>query len=117
MFEITVRGPVDPETGMVLDYSKLKLLTRNFFDQFDHAFVLEETDSLREGLRLQPIPTKVVVLNVPPTAENLAALTREEFRKKGLYTNVTCWEQRDCSATAGAPDGSSPLPKIIEVWS
>jgi len=115
LFEIAVRGPVDPESGMVIDFSDLKRLVRDFFEQFDHAFVLEESDPLREGLRLQPIPTKVVVLNVPPTAENLAALVREHMRTEGLYTQVTCWEQRDCSATASTPD-SNALPKIVEVW-
>jgi 6-pyruvoyltetrahydropterin/6-carboxytetrahydropterin synthase len=69
LISVTLRGDVDPRTGMVIDFSDLKDICRGFFSDWDHAFCLELGDPLVEGLRpfarLRTIP-------IPPTAENLA---------------------------------------------
>jgi 6-pyruvoyltetrahydropterin/6-carboxytetrahydropterin synthase len=120
-FEVEPRGPVDPDTGMIMDFSVLKDIVRRFFEPFDHAFVLFELDPFVGTLREEsmdvptPVPTKVVVLNTHPTAENLAQLLRNYMHEEHrLYTKVTCWEQRDCSATADTQ--ATHRVDIVEAW-
>lgn len=56
--EVTVRGDVDPETGMVLDLKSLKkLINKEIIDQVDHKNLNVDVDFLQ---------------NVIPTAENIA---------------------------------------------
>lgn len=56
--EVSVRGPIDPETGMVIDLKHLKDLMRaRVIDRVDHTNLNEDVDFLRD---------------VIPTAENLA---------------------------------------------
>lgn len=56
--EVSVRGPIDPETGMVIDLKILKDLMRaRVIDRVDHTNLNEDVDFLRD---------------VIPTAENLA---------------------------------------------
>jgi 6-pyruvoyltetrahydropterin/6-carboxytetrahydropterin synthase len=56
--EVSVKGPIDPETGMVIDLKKLKDLMRDrVVDRVDHTNLNEDVGFLR---------------GVIPTAENLA---------------------------------------------
>ena len=56
--EVSVRGKIDPETGMVIDLKKLKRIVRErVTDRVDHTNLNEDVDFLRD---------------VIPTAENLA---------------------------------------------
>jgi len=56
--EVSVRGPIDPETGMVIDLKTLKdLMRERVIDRVDHTNLNEDVDFLRD---------------VIPTAENLA---------------------------------------------
>ena len=56
--EVSVRGKVDPETGMVIDLKKLKaIVRRQVIDRVDHRNLNQDVDFL-EG--------------IIPTAENLA---------------------------------------------
>lgn len=128
MISGTMQGPVDPNTGMVVDFSVLKRLIREYLDDFDHAFVLYEGDPLADALRemqfhptqaLLAIPTKVVLLNVHPTAENLAWLIRTHILSLVPHcrARVTVYEQRDCFARAdGTFDTVDNVPKIVTVW-
>jgi 6-pyruvoyltetrahydropterin/6-carboxytetrahydropterin synthase len=76
--EITLSGDVITaegvsEQGMVMDYSEVKRIAREqLVDGWDHAFLVYRGD--KEVLDfLQSLPGhKTVVLDVPPTAENLA---------------------------------------------
>ncbi len=55
---VSVRGKIDPETGMVIDLKKLKDIVRErVVDRVDHRSLNEDVDFLRD---------------VVPTAENLA---------------------------------------------
>ena len=55
---VTIRGEVDPETGMVIDLKRLKDIMRSEVEtRFDHRNLNEESDYFRDVL---------------PTAENLA---------------------------------------------
>jgi 6-pyruvoyltetrahydropterin/6-carboxytetrahydropterin synthase len=56
--EVSVRGAIDPETGMVIDLKRLKDIMRDrVVDRVDHRNLNEDVDFLR---------------GVIPTAENLA---------------------------------------------
>ena len=56
--QVSVRGTIDPETGMVIDLKRLKEIMRErVIDLVDHTNLNEDVDFLR---------------NVIPTAENLA---------------------------------------------
>ena len=56
--EVSVRGKIDPETGMVIDLKRLKEIMRErVVDRVDHTNLNEDVDFLRD---------------VIPTAENLA---------------------------------------------
>ena len=56
--EVSVRGTIDPETGMVIDLKQLKDVMRDrVIDRVDHRNLNEDVDFLR---------------GVIPTAENLA---------------------------------------------
>ena len=58
VIEVSVKGRIDPETGMVIDLKKLKDIVRDrVIDRVDHKSLNEDVDFLRD---------------VIPTAENLA---------------------------------------------
>src|SRR5512140_1312395 len=58
VIQVSVRGKVDPETGMVIDLKKLKDIVRDrIIDRVDHRNLNSDVDFLRD---------------VIPTAENLA---------------------------------------------
>ena len=76
--EITLSGEVidtegASEQGMVMDYSEVKRIAREqVVDAWDHAFLVYRGDTpVLEFLQSLP-EHKTVVLDVPPTAENLA---------------------------------------------
>ena len=78
--EITLSGEVITvegvsEQGMVMDYSEVKRIAKEqLVDQWDHAFLVYRNDSTVLDF-LQTLPGhKTVVLDVPPTAENLATV-------------------------------------------
>ncbi len=56
--EVTVSGPVDPETGMILNVRDLKRLVEPIIEELDHKFLNEDVPHFR---------------SVQPTTENLAA--------------------------------------------
>lgn len=76
--EITLSGEIITdegvsEQGMVMDYSEVKRIAKEqLVDQWDHAFLVYRGDKqVREFLDTMA-GHKTVVLEVPPTAENLA---------------------------------------------
>jgi 6-pyruvoyltetrahydropterin/6-carboxytetrahydropterin synthase len=63
--EVSVRGPIDPETGMVIDLKKLKDIMRDrVIDRVDHRNLNTDVDFLK---------------GVIPTAENLARAFWQEL--------------------------------------
>jgi 6-pyruvoyltetrahydropterin/6-carboxytetrahydropterin synthase len=65
--DVTVRGPIDPRTGMVIDLAELKrVVTETVVDRFDHA-----------DLNADPLFRDRV-----PTTENLALAIWELLRAK-----------------------------------
>jgi len=75
---VSVRGKIDPETGMVIDLKRLKDIVRQqVIDRVDHRNLNEDVDFLR---------------GVIPTAENLARCFWQELapaiREGALYEVV-----------------------------
>ncbi len=78
--EITLSGEIItasgmPEEGMVMDFSEVKRIAmEQLVDLWDHAFLVYRGDYIMLDF-LNSLPGhKTVVLDAPPTAENLAAL-------------------------------------------
>lgn len=112
--EVTVAGDItrqdgNARNGMVLDFSEIKTLLRTtIVDVWDHAFLVYAGDTQVRAF-LDSLPGhRTVVLDVVPTAENLAA---EAFRllAPGIATlcdkaltleNVRIYETPNCWADA-----------------
>jgi 6-pyruvoyltetrahydropterin/6-carboxytetrahydropterin synthase len=78
--EITLSGEIITqeglsEQGMVMDFSDVKRIAKQHVaDAWDHAFLVYRGDTVVREF-LQTLPNhKTVVLDVPPTAENLAMI-------------------------------------------
>jgi len=65
--EVTVSGPVDPETGMVINLKQVdSLLRRELIDRVDHKHLNKDVDFLQ---------------GVIPTAENIAQVAFDRLAK------------------------------------
>lgn len=65
---VTVEGPVDPETGMVIDLGLLdRALAREVVDRFDHRNINLDVPEFGDGLLV-------------PTGENLARFVLDRLR-------------------------------------
>ncbi len=99
----------DPRNGMVVDFSEVKTLMQQYIvDQWDHAFLVYAHDTkVIDFLNSMP-DHRTVVLDVVPTAENLARKAFEllephinELCDKALILeNVRIFETPNCWADA-----------------
>ena len=68
---VTISGPVDFKTGMLLDFSDLKRIVHShIIDPFDHALVLYEKEQILENIT-DILEKKILILPFNPTSENL----------------------------------------------
>ena len=109
--EITLQGDIirqagSPLNGMVMDFSDVKALAKqHLVDAWDHAFLIWRGDTLLLSF-LESLPGhKTVVLDVVPTAENLATVAfnmlervyRDSYgnhlrlERVRLYETPNCW--------------------------
>lgn len=78
--EITLSGDIITDAGvagqgMVMDYSEVKrIANRSLVDKWDHAFLAYSEDVALLQFLQSLEDHKTVVLDVPPTAENLALI-------------------------------------------
>lgn len=78
--EITLSGEIITtdgisEQGMIMDYSEVKRIAKEqLVDAWDHAFLVYRNDKAVLDFLNSLSNHKTVVLEVPPTAENLAML-------------------------------------------
>ncbi len=87
--EVWVAGSISEETGMVVDFKRVK----NVIDALgDHKTILQVGDPLVEVLERR---TEVRVLPYAPTAENLCRYLMESIPHA---TRVRVWESEDCYA-------------------
>jgi 6-pyruvoyltetrahydropterin/6-carboxytetrahydropterin synthase len=85
--------------GMVVDFSHIKKVVQSWIDDtLDHKMILHRDDPVLPDLRKQNEP--VVVIDVNPTAENIAKLIFDYAQAQGLpVVEVTLWETENSFAT------------------
>lgn len=98
---ITLAAPELDDLGMVADFSDVKRVVLPWIDsEFDHRMLLHRDDPLVPVLREHGDPVKVLEVN--PTAENIARLIYDFAKSHGFpVSNVVLWETPSCSATYG----------------
>jgi 6-pyruvoyltetrahydropterin/6-carboxytetrahydropterin synthase len=96
---ITVETNGLDSLGMVVDFTKIKQIVGAWIDEeLDHRMILHRDDPALPELRRLGEP--VVVLDVNPTAENLAKLIYDHAARNGLsVTEVVLWETENSFAT------------------
>lgn len=96
---ITLEAPALDALGMVIDFGQLKKVVGGWIDDaIDHRMLLHRDDPALPFLRSQGEP--VVVLDVNPTAENIAKLIFDYAVSQGFpVTEVKLWETESCFAS------------------
>jgi 6-pyruvoyltetrahydropterin/6-carboxytetrahydropterin synthase len=96
---ITVETATLDGLGMVVDFTEIKRVIGAWIDEaLDHKMILHRDDPALPDLRRQGEP--VVVIDVNPTAENIAKLIYDHAAVNGLpVTEVTLWETETSFAT------------------
>jgi 6-pyruvoyltetrahydropterin/6-carboxytetrahydropterin synthase len=96
---ITLSAEALDKLGMVLDFSDLKRVVGGWIDEnLDHKMLLHRDDPALPMLRKQGEP--VHVLDVNPTAENIARLIFDVTAEHGFpVVEVKLWETDSCYAT------------------
>jgi 6-pyruvoyltetrahydropterin/6-carboxytetrahydropterin synthase len=85
--------------GMVLDFSRIKRVVQTWIDDnLDHRMLLHKDDPVLPFLHQQGEP--VFVMDVNPTAENIAKLIYDYAVSQGFAViEVRLWETENCYAT------------------
>lgn len=85
--------------GMVVDFSRLKRTVGQWIDEtLDHKMLLHKDDPVLAFLRQQGEP--IYVMDVNPTAENIARLIFDQTKRLGFPVVEVClWETENCFAT------------------
>ena len=103
--EITVQGDVGPE-GFVLDFAEIKRLVGGWIDEhLDHTTAYQRGDAMMTAISAINDATGLkpfFVMDVAPTAENLAQLIGVEAQRLLVgftVVEVKIWETPNCSAT------------------
>jgi 6-pyruvoyltetrahydropterin/6-carboxytetrahydropterin synthase len=96
---ITVESERLDERGMVLDFSDIKSVVAGWIDEnLDHRMLLHRDDPAVAALRELGEP--MYLLDVNPTAENIARLIHTFARQHGFpVTETRLWETPRCFAT------------------
>jgi 6-pyruvoyltetrahydropterin/6-carboxytetrahydropterin synthase len=99
---ITLQADKLDALGMVVDFSRLKQVVQTWIDAtLDHRMLLHHDDPVLAYLRQQGEP--VFVMDVNPTAENIARLIYEYAAGQGFpVVEVKLWETENCYATYSA---------------
>lgn len=89
---------LDP-LGMVMDFSKIKAVMQRWIDDnLDHKMILHRDDPILPTFKQLGEP--YFLLEVNPTAENLAKLLFDQARSQGFpIAAVTLWETPSSYAT------------------
>ena len=108
-------GSLD-DRGMLVDFGDIKRTVQRWIDEnLDHNMLLRRDDPILPVLQAQG--ERVFVMEVNPTAENIARLIFERTAAAGLpVVEVVLWETPNCHAAYSAtaigerPRGASPAP-------
>ena len=96
---ITLETPQLDPLGMVVDFTRIKRIVSAWInDALDHKMILHKDDPALPSLRQQGEP--VFVMDVNPTAENIAKLIYDYAAAQGFpVVEVRLWETDTCYAT------------------
>jgi 6-pyruvoyltetrahydropterin/6-carboxytetrahydropterin synthase len=96
---VVLQAPALDARGMLVDFVEIKRHVQRWIDEnLDHTMLLCRDDPLLPLLRERG--ERVFVLDVNPTAENIARLIFEQARGAGLpVVEITLWETDNCCAT------------------
>jgi 6-pyruvoyltetrahydropterin/6-carboxytetrahydropterin synthase len=100
---ITLSSASLDDLGMVMDFTRLKNVVGGWIDKnLDHKMILRQDDPVLALLRQQGEP--VFVMDVNPTAENIARLIFDFAAAEGFpVVEVKLWETESCFATYSSP--------------
>jgi 6-pyruvoyltetrahydropterin/6-carboxytetrahydropterin synthase len=100
---ITLAAGALDQLGMVMDFTRLKRVVGGWIDAtLDHKMLLHKDDPVLPFLRQLSEP--VHVLEVNPTAENIARLIFDYAASQGFpVVEVKLWETESCFAAYGQP--------------
>ena len=89
--------------GMVVDFAQIKRVVSRWIDEtLDHTMLLHKDDPVLPLLQRQG--ERVHVLDVNPTAENIAKLIYDYTAAQGFpVVEVRLWETPNCCATYTGP--------------
>ncbi|HJT77673.1 MAG TPA: 6-carboxytetrahydropterin synthase [Gemmataceae bacterium] len=100
---LTLAAPRLDGLGMVMDFTRMKRVVGTWIDEtLDHKMLLHRDDPALPLLRQLGEP--VHVLDVNPTAENIARLIYDFAVSQGFpVAEVQLWETDSCFASYAAP--------------
>lgn len=106
---ITVESATLDALGMVIDFSLMKRVIGQWIDDtLDHTMLLHKDDPVIPSLA--KLGERYKVLDVNPTAENIAKLIFDRAAAHGLpVTEVTLWETENSFATYRSNSGQWPV--------
>lgn len=121
--EVTLSGDIidaagEAVNGMVMDFADVKAIaSRHVVDVWDHAFLVYRGDTVVVDLLARIPDHKTVVLDVVPTAENLARLAfrildplyRDSYGNQLRLERVRLYETPNCWADAQR-ENHAPTP-------
>jgi 6-pyruvoyltetrahydropterin/6-carboxytetrahydropterin synthase len=96
---ITLESETLDGLGMVMDFSQIKQVMQTWIDTaLDHKMILHQDDPALPALRALGEP--LFLMDVNPTAENLAKLIYDHAHAQGFpVAEVSLWETRSSYAT------------------
>ena len=96
---LTLEAPELDHLGMVMDFSRIKRVVHTWIDEnLDHRMLLHRNDPVLSFLQQQGEP--VFVMEVNPTAENIAKLIYDYAAGQGFpVVEVRLWETESCYAS------------------
>jgi len=113
--EVVLDGEGLDERGMLLDFGEIKRVVSRWLDEtLDHRMLLRRDDPAAPVLRELGEP--LVLLDVNPTAENLAKLIFEYASGQGFpVTEVRLWETPRCCASYCTGGQPGPIIGLVSV--
>lgn len=88
LFEISIWGTPNPQTGMVMDFKQVKAAIEEIIGDWDHGLLLEQGDPL---IDIMPANSCLLfVTDGPPTAEWMAEYIGRSMRQ--AVCRVRVWE-------------------------
>ena len=79
---VTISGPIDPDTGMIINLSRLKEIVNRILEQFDHKFLNLDTPYFKDKI---PTTENIALVLFGLIKEQLKELPGLQLRRVRLY--------------------------------